>query len=72
LSSVDFYRNVGLRVGLEIHVQLNTRRKLFCQCPTTGEPAESVRWTLKRYLRPARSEVGEVDPAALLEHISTM
>jgi len=67
LSSVDFYRNVGLRVGLEIHVQLNTRRKLFCQCPTTGEPAESVRWTLKRYLRPARSEVGEVDPAALLE-----
>jgi glutamyl-tRNA(Gln) amidotransferase subunit E len=67
LSSVDFYRNVGLRVGLEIHVQLNTKRKLFCQCPTTGEPAESVRWTLKRYLRPARSEVGEVDPAALLE-----
>ena len=67
MSSVDFYRNVGLRVGLEIHVQLNTRRKLFCQCPTTGEPAESVRWTLKRYLRPARSEVGEVDPAALLE-----
>jgi glutamyl-tRNA(Gln) amidotransferase subunit E len=54
-------------VGLEIHVQLNTKRKLFCQCPTTGEPAESVRWTLKRYLRPARSEVGEVDPAALLE-----
>jgi glutamyl-tRNA(Gln) amidotransferase subunit E len=67
LSSVDFYRNVGLRVGLEIHVQLNTRRKLFCQCPTTGESAESVQWTLKRYLRPARSEVGEVDPAALLE-----
>jgi glutamyl-tRNA(Gln) amidotransferase subunit E len=67
LSSVDFYRDVGLRVGLEIHVQLNTRRKLFCQCPTTGESAESVRWTLKRYLRPARSEVGEVDPAALLE-----
>jgi len=67
LSSADFYRNVGLRVGLEIHVQLNTKRKLFCQCPTTGEPAESVRRTLKRYLRPARSEVGEVDPAALLE-----
>jgi glutamyl-tRNA(Gln) amidotransferase subunit E len=67
LSSADFYRNIGLRVGLEIHVQLNTKRKLFCQCPTTGEPAENVRWTLKRYLRPARSEVGEVDPAALLE-----
>ena len=67
MSSADFYRNVGLRVGLEIHVQLNTKRKLFCQCPTTGEPAESVRRTLKRYLRPARSEVGEVDPAALLE-----
>jgi glutamyl-tRNA(Gln) amidotransferase subunit E len=67
LSSVNFYRDIGLKVGLEIHVQLDTKRKLFCQCPTTGGSAESAQWTLRRYLRPARSEVGEVDPAALLE-----
>lgn len=60
------YRALGLKVGLEIHVQLNTKRKLFCQCPpllaTEGEHPLFV-----RYLRPARSEVGEVDPAAMLE-----
>ncbi|MCS7111298.1 MAG: hypothetical protein RMI45_08715, partial [Ignisphaera sp.] len=29
------YRALGLRVGLEIHQQLNTRHKLFCSCPTS-------------------------------------
>ena len=59
------YRVLGLKVGLEIHVQLNTRRKLFCPCPTRLSTNYSSE--LDRYLRPARSEVGEVDPAAMLE-----
>lgn len=59
------YRSIGLKVGLEIHVQLNTRRKLFCLCPPNLTEEEHNAFT--RYLRPARSEVGEVDPAALLE-----
>lgn len=60
------YADLGLKVGLEIHVQLNTDKKLFCPCPTrtSGEGKQVV---FQRYLRPARSEVGEVDPAALLE-----
>ncbi|MEM4953273.1 MAG: Glu-tRNA(Gln) amidotransferase subunit GatE [Desulfurococcaceae archaeon] len=60
------FENLGLKVGLEIHVQLNTRRKLFCHCPTESR-SESSQVIFHRYLRPARSEVGEVDPAALLE-----
>jgi glutamyl-tRNA(Gln) amidotransferase subunit E len=59
-------RDTGLKVGLEIHVQLNTKRKLFCHCPTEST-SELNQTMFHRYLRPARSEVGEVDPAALLE-----
>ncbi|MCS7128934.1 MAG: Glu-tRNA(Gln) amidotransferase subunit GatE [Sulfolobales archaeon] len=60
------YRSLGLKVGLEIHVQLNTSRKLFCNCPTKlVEGSED--FTFDRILRPARSETGEVDVAAFLE-----
>jgi len=65
MNRVD-YANLGLKVGLEIHVQLNTTTKLFCPCPTHAT-VEGRRVTFQRYLRPARSEMGEVDPAALLE-----
>ncbi|MEM0377873.1 MAG: Glu-tRNA(Gln) amidotransferase subunit GatE [Thermosphaera sp.] len=65
MSNLD-YEAIGLRIGLEIHVQLDTLRKLFCQCPTKLlEEAPSLR--IERTLRPAKSETGEVDPAALLE-----
>ncbi|WP_440059863.1 Glu-tRNA(Gln) amidotransferase subunit GatE [Thermogladius sp. 4427co] len=64
-GSID-YKRIGLKVGLEIHVQLDTSRKLFCHCPTklVEEGVDSVFY---RELRPSRSEIGEVDPAALLE-----
>jgi glutamyl-tRNA(Gln) amidotransferase subunit E len=57
--------NVGLRVGLEIHQQLATNKKLFCNCA----PVESDEYTKKfqRNLRPVKSELGEYDPAALFE-----
>jgi glutamyl-tRNA(Gln) amidotransferase subunit E len=63
--SID-YGSAGLRVGIEIHRQLDTKRKLFCDCPTTMSDAEpSVRFL--RRLRPTQSELGQVDPAALFE-----
>jgi glutamyl-tRNA(Gln) amidotransferase subunit E len=60
------YAKIGLKVGLEIHQQLNTQTKLFCGCP----PAlfkEEPEITFLRRLRPTQSELGQVDPAAFFE-----
>ncbi|MEM3597205.1 MAG: Glu-tRNA(Gln) amidotransferase subunit GatE [Candidatus Bathyarchaeia archaeon] len=60
------YSKVGLKVGLEIHQQLDTKAKLFCQCKTElfkGEPEI----TFIRRLRPTQSELGQIDPAAYFE-----
>jgi glutamyl-tRNA(Gln) amidotransferase subunit E len=60
------YGSIGLKVGIEIHRQLDTKKKLFCDCPTTMSDVDpSVRFL--RRLRPTQSELGQVDPAALFE-----
>ncbi|ASJ10891.1 glutamyl-tRNA amidotransferase [Thermococcus sp. P6] len=58
------YEKLGLKVGLEIHRQLNTK-KLFS--PVPGEFSDEVDFTFRRRLRPTISELGEIDPAALEE-----
>ncbi len=60
------YSAAGLRVGLEIHRQLDTRNKLFCNCPSILS-AKPPSFTFIRRLRPTQSELGQVDPAALFE-----
>ena len=55
-----------VKVGLEIHRQLDTEHKLFCACPAQlaeGPPEEKF----FRRLRPTQSELGQVDQAALFE-----
>jgi len=66
LSDADRYVKLGLMVGLELHQQLNTHRKLFCHCPTIIRDEEPD-GTFIRRLRPTQSEMGEIDPAALFE-----
>jgi len=60
------YGKVGLKVGLEIHQQLNTKEKLFCSCPPQLFKQEPEITFLRR-LRPTQSELGQVDPAAFFE-----
>ncbi len=60
------YEKIGLKVGLEIHQQLATSTKLFCNCrPELFK--EEPRITFLRRLRPTQSELGQVDPAAYFE-----
>ncbi|QLH10166.1 Glu-tRNA(Gln) amidotransferase subunit GatE [Nitrosarchaeum sp. AC2] len=56
---------IGVKVGLEIHQQLATNKKLFCNCM----PLESDEYFIKflRKLRASKSELGEYDPAVLFE-----
>ncbi len=58
------YADLGLRVGIEIHQQLDTRHKLFCRCPTDLRETEDSDFEFFRYLRLKRSELGTEDRAA--------
>lgn len=55
-----------VKVGLEIHQQLATK-KLFCDCES--DMKEEVLGEFRRYLRATRSEIGEVDRAAKEEEL---
>lgn len=71
MSSKYNYKQLGLMSGLEIHQQLDTKEKLFCGCPTTLRDVEDSTFEFFRYLRPTRSEMGEVDRAAAEEAMLT-
>lgn len=56
---------IGLKVGLEIHQQIATNKKLFCGCKQIELEEYPAQFT--RRLRLAKSELGKYDPAALFE-----
>ena len=57
--------DAGVLVGLEIHQQLDTGRKLFCNCSGTAAAGSTEKFV--RRLRPVRGELGGYDPAAVFE-----
>lgn len=58
------YKAIGLKSGLEIHQQLATKTKLFCNCPNEIRETTVANFEFFRYLRARESEMGEVDRAA--------
>jgi len=60
------YEEVGLIVGLEVHQQLLTQKKMFCNCPA-GHYTNTHDATVLRHMRPTLSELGEYDGTALME-----
>lgn len=55
----------GVLVGLEIHQQIASGSKLFCACPIAK--SDELPYKFERRLRPAQSELGRLDPAAVFE-----
>ena len=65
------WEKLGLKMGLEIHQQLNTQHKLFCPCKTELIDDEHNE-LIGRNLRPTQSELGEIDRAALQESLRNL
>ncbi|MCS7102521.1 MAG: Glu-tRNA(Gln) amidotransferase subunit GatE, partial [Candidatus Korarchaeum sp.] len=63
----EFYRAIGLKVGLEVHQRLDSH-KLFCNCPSILRDEEPHQW-IKRNLSVSYSELGLIDPAAKFESL---
>ncbi len=61
------YGGIGFKCGLEIHVQLNTEKKLFCGCPNRRSAELPIRFSRK--IRPSTGELGKTDPAAMHEFL---
>lgn len=59
------YSELGLKAGLEIHQQLDSKEKLFCRCPTLIRDIGDSDFEFFRYLRATESEMGEKDRAAV-------
>ncbi len=66
-QKIDF-RKIGFHAGLEVHHQIQSDRKLFCNCPPRLEkdPRDSD-YSFYRYFRPVLGEMGDFDPGMLVE-----
>ncbi|MEA2071060.1 MAG: Glu-tRNA(Gln) amidotransferase subunit GatE [Asgard group archaeon] len=61
------YEELGFKAGLEIHHQIKSQRKLFCNCKPNlcnGEPD----YRFERYFRPVLGEMGDFDEGMLIEY----
>jgi len=60
------YSELGLKAGVEIHQQILTDKKLFCNCPA-GKYNKVHNSEVLRHMRPTLSEFGTYDGTALME-----
>ena len=67
-NNIDFQK-IGFHAGLEIHHQINSKRKLFCHCPPIMIPnSTKPDYRFERYFRPVLGEMGDFDPGMLIEY----
>ena len=67
-ATQEDYDRIGFMSGLEVHQQLDTKKKLFCNCPTGIYQKENeFDAEVIRHMRPTMSELGEYDGTALME-----
>ncbi|MHA1612458.1 MAG: hypothetical protein ACTSVZ_06345 [Promethearchaeota archaeon] len=63
------FQEIGFHVGLEIHHQIRSQRKLFCHCPPEMVPNNNPPdYRFERYFRPVLGEMGDFDPGMLIEY----
>jgi len=62
------YDEIGFMSGLEVHQQVLTDKKLFCNCPAgIFQKADDYDAEVIRHMRPTLSELGGYDGTALME-----
>lgn len=67
-ASQKDYDRIGFMSGLEVHQQLDTKKKLFCNCPVgMYQKPDDFDAEVIRHMRPTMSELGEYDGTALME-----
>ncbi|NOZ46956.1 MAG: Glu-tRNA(Gln) amidotransferase subunit GatE [Chlorobi bacterium] len=67
-ATLNDYKKLEFKSGLEVHQQLLTKEKLFCHCPAgIYQASDDYNAELIRHMRPTLSELGEYDGTALME-----